>query len=403
LIRQDPQAKIVGRSLIEGHEATIVESKVPTRKQVMIQTSHRISQLLGDDDRMTLIAFDHTPTILASEVPSGPILDAAIKELEQTGGGGTSMGRAMELCFQSLRDSLGKGMTQKLIVLTDGKDQEPEFATSQVRVLADQFKIPLHAFGTGECDVDFLIQLCQITRGGEFRNIEDENDANEFFSEAFDKQKKIIATNVTLNLWLSPEIKIQELYRTKPEILFMGKVSPDTQNQIEIPVQYLEKNKSYEFLFHCELPVRDQGRFRLAKATLSYDIPMLQLQNQKIEANIVVEFTDDIEKAKVQIGDVRRVVSQAEVQRQLLFMQEKIRLIESGAASDKDKTIVAKLLEVLIARFQELGDQASANRYQDMKNEFLKTNKISVQTMNQSLAASSKVADNPGIVDIEDF
>ena len=156
-------------------------------------------------------------------------------------------------------------------------------------------------------------------------------------------------------------------------------------------------------MFCYENPASDVGRFRIAKATLQYDIPSLQLSSQVAETNIAIEYTADVEKSQVRVGDVRRVISQAEVQRQVLFLQQKIDAIKSNSATEKDKHIVARLLDNLIAKFAEIGDQQSGNMYEKMRAEFQKQGTISQQMLNQSLAASSKVGETVGVTEIDDF
>lgn len=403
LIRDDPNCKIVGENIVEGKHSTVVETEVPSRAQVAQNVVRQISQMMTANDRMTLIAFDHQAYTLANHQAKGDLLERAVDQLEQVGGGGTSMGRGLQLAFDSIRESKVQGLTQKVIVLTDGEDQEPDFAKSQVQSLTQEFQTPLNAFGTGECNVDFLMNLCQFGKGGAFNDIRNEDEARQFLCAAFDNQKNILATNVRLTLWFSPEIRVKDLYRTKPEILFVGKVDCDAQNSVGIPIEYMEKGKVYEYLFQCELPSRDVGRFRLAKVSMIYDIPAIGIVSERCEANVVVEYTGDLEIAQIRIGDVRRVVSQAEVQRQLCFMQEKLRLLETGQGQEKDRIVVARLLEALIKKFEELGDQMNLNQYKKMREEFIQSGKISQQMMNQSLAASSKVAEATALVEIDDF
>jgi len=140
----------------------------------------------------------------------------------------------------------------------------------QAQLLAEKYHVPIYAFGTGECRTEFLTQISRSTAGGGFDNIQTETYAEEHFEKFFKGQKNTLATHVSLGLWLSPEIHVQELYRTKPEILFMGTMQPDVNNTLTVPVEYMEKGRVYEFLFHCKVPGRTAGRFRLAKATLGY-------------------------------------------------------------------------------------------------------------------------------------
>src|SRR5205814_1391731 len=144
--------------------------------------------------------------------------------------------------------------------------------------------------------------------------------------------------NVFLRLWLSPEMQVRELYRTRPEILYVGDLEPDAQNQVELHLEQMERGKAYEFLFRCTVPRRSASqRFRIAKATLVFDLPALNYQRQTIENNIVIEYTADAERARERSGDVRRVLARAEVQRQVLFIQAKADILNSGQGTERDK------------------------------------------------------------------
>jgi hypothetical protein len=137
---------------------------------------------------------------------------------------------------------------------------------------------------------------------------------------------------------------------------------------------------------------------------LTYDVPQMGLTNQKAEANIVVEYTDDRSRSQVRIGDVRRVIAQAEVQRQVLFLQEKIDAVEKGAASTEDRAIVARLLDTLIKKYQEFNDQAMVNQYRTMLAEYQRKGTISQDMLNRSLASSSRPQGGGAVVvDVEDY
>ena len=105
-------------------------------------------------------------------------------------------------------------------------------------------------------------------------------------------------------------VPLRELYRTRPEILYVGDVAPDANNQVELRLEQLERGKAYEFLFRCTLPARQAPqRFRIAKASLAYELPGQGGKQETVEANLVVEYTADAERARERSGDVRRVLA----------------------------------------------------------------------------------------------
>ena len=403
IIRDDPRARVIGHDVKEGQAVDVVQTSVPSRLAVAQAVVRRLIERMKPSDRLTLVAFDHQAyTLLAGVAGSRrDELRRAADALGDVGGGGTSLGRA----FQAVLKSVGtqrEEATRRLVLLTDGKDQEPDLALEQAHAVGTQNRIPIHALGTGECRADFLKQVAQAS--GAFDYVFHEDDAESCFDRFFRSQQNILATNVSLSLWLSPEIHVQELYRTRPEILYVGAMKPDAGNVVRVPIEYVERGKEYQFLFQCKLPARKTaGAFRLAKATLSYDVPALGLRGQKAEQNVAVEYTDDRSRAQVRVGDVRRVVAQAEVQRQVLYLQEKIDAIEKGAATAEDRTTVSRLLDVLIKKYQEFGDQAMVNQYSDMLKMFERKGTISQDMLNRSLASSSRPQGSGAAVLVEDF
>jgi hypothetical protein len=292
--------------------------------------------------------------------------------------------------------------TRRLVLLTDGKDQEPDLALEQAQVVGTHHHIPIHAFGTGECRADFLKQVAQAS--GAFDYLFNEEEAERCFDRVFASQKNIVATGVALSFWLSPEVHAQDLSRTRPEILYLGALKPNARNTAAVPVEYLERGRVYEFLFRCQVPARaEPGRFRLARASLSYDVPALGLTGGRAEANVVVEYTDDASRAQVRVGDVRRVIAQAEVQRQVLALQEHIDAVERGTASPADRAVAARLLDALIRKYQEFGDQANVNLYRNMLADFQRKGTISQEMLNRSLAASSRPQESAPALLLEDF
>lgn len=393
LVRRDPKAMKVGSTSAEGKAAQKVVSEVPSRREMACDVVQKMVERLAGDDMVTLIAFDDQPHILLQAVSPNDMdsIWNAIQQLSSVGGGGTAMGKGFEAIRGVLASVDDSPRTRKLVLLTDGEDQDPDGTLESAKAVGWEHKLPIVAFGTGECKVAFLTELAKTSLAGGFNHIRDETVAQQLFGQAVKSQKNIQATNVALQLWLSPELQVRELYRSKPEILFVGDLEPDTNHQVSLRLEQMERGKAYEFLFRCTLPGRpDNQRFRIAKATLTYDVPSMDKTNEKLEANIIVEYTADANRAAERSGDVRKVLARAEVQRQVLFLQTKIDAIKAGGGTQRDREIVAKLLEALIKKFEDFGDQATANSYRTMKEEFTQKGTISQDMLNRSLAASSR-------------
>ncbi|MBI3411895.1 MAG: VWA domain-containing protein [Planctomycetes bacterium] len=396
LVRFDPNAQRIGQSLAEGRPAQKVFSDVPSRREIACAVVQKLAERLSAEDRLTLVAFDDKAHVLAKAISPGAldVLAPAISRLGQVGGGGTSIGHGLAAIRAILLETADATRAAKLVMFTDGEDQEPVQALAHAKGLAKEFGLPIVAFGTGECKVAFLTEMAKTTLAGAFNHIRAEADADQLFQQVLTGQKNVKATNVGLKLWLSPEVQVRELYRTRPEILYVGDLTPDASNNVHLRLEQMERGKAYEFLFRCTLPMRSGSqRLRIAKATLTFDLPGMGLADQALETNIVVEYAADPARVAERSGDVRRVLIRAEVQRQVLFLQGKVDALKNGTASDRDRVVIANLLQALTKKFDDFGDQAMANQYRAMEEEFRRQGTISQEMLNRSLAASSRAED----------
>ena len=89
------------------------------------------------------------------------------------------------------------------------------------------------------------------------------------------------------------------------------------------------------------------------------------------------------------------------MQRQVSFLQSKIDMLTSCTGTPPDREIVARMLDALVKKFTEFGDQATANQYRSMKDDFLRNGTISQDMLNRSLAASSRVDEQIVAQDID--
>ena len=279
-MRRDPNAQKVGAGSAEGKAAQRVVSDVPSRREMAGDVVQKMVERLArrrpaHADRLRRQAAPPRPRRQPQR--HGHRLASAIQELGTVGGGGTAIGKA----FESVRDILAaiqdSPRTRKLVLLTDGEDQEPNGRPRRRQIGRLGFPLPIVAFGTGECKVAFLTELAKTSLAGAFNHIRDETAAQQLFGQAVKNQKNIQATNVQLQLWLSPEIAgARALSHQAGDSVRRRSAAGHTTIRSTLRLEQMERGKAYEFLFRCSLPGRpaDQ-RFRIAKATLTCDVPSL--------------------------------------------------------------------------------------------------------------------------------
>ena len=185
LIEPDPNARTLGSSTIEGRSMSEVESSVPSRRMVAVNVVLRLVEQMGPSDRMTLIAFDDQAHPLARGLGRGRELDDAVRQLVDVGGGGTALGTAFSEVRKSLSRTGASAETQRIVLLTDGEDNEPDKAINEARQIAEEYHLPIFAFGTGDSRADFLMEVCKMTLGGAFDDIRNEREAEDSFQKFF--------------------------------------------------------------------------------------------------------------------------------------------------------------------------------------------------------------------------
>src|SRR5206468_608204 len=128
-----------------------VVSDVPSRREMAQGVVQKMVERLSGEDLFTLIAFDDEAHVLVRAVSPNDMdaLWAGIQKLGRVGGGGTRAGHAFDAIRKILGDINDEPRTRKLVLLTDGEDDEPQSALASAKSIGWDFKVPIVAFGTG--------------------------------------------------------------------------------------------------------------------------------------------------------------------------------------------------------------------------------------------------------------
>ncbi len=122
---------------------------------------------LGADDRVSLVAFDDTATLLAEgAAPDDPALMAAIDALEASGG--TDLYDGLRVAFDDVLARSGPARQRRVLLVSDGAPSSGITSEAHIVELAAAYNaegLGLSTVGVGEADVDLLRTLA-IQGGG---------------------------------------------------------------------------------------------------------------------------------------------------------------------------------------------------------------------------------------------
>jgi Ca-activated chloride channel homolog len=231
---------------------------------------------LGENDRLSIIAFDHHAQVI---IPNQPVRDltllrTAIAQLEA--GGGTAIDEGIKLGIQEA-GSGSKDRVSHIFLLTDGENEHGDNARClKLAGVASEYNFTINSLGFGNHWNQDILEAIADRAGGTLAYIEKPEQALVEFTRLFARLQSVGLTNAYLILELDRRVRLAEL---KP----IAQVAPET---IELPVQVegdlyttrigdLLVNEEKIVLVNFYLAHLADGTHTIARARVRYDDPSL--------------------------------------------------------------------------------------------------------------------------------
>lgn len=247
---------------------------------------------LSPGDYISVVMFSNrAQTIIPSMPASDPQgMKALIDRISI--GGGTNMVRGMKAGLDELRRWDIPYAIKRMILLTDGRT----VGSNKCRQLASEIReagAVIYPLGIGaDWDEGLLDEIGVLSGGAEAEFIRTPSDAMSIFQQQVQSAMDVVIRNAVLTLRLPVGVSPKRATKVLPTISDYGS-SVLSDRQIVIPLGDLEKNSPPSVLIELLVEPRPAGLFRIAQAELSYDVPMIGLQVEKVHEDIKVTFTND--------------------------------------------------------------------------------------------------------------
>jgi Ca-activated chloride channel family protein len=180
--------------------------------------------LLEPDDFVTVIAFDSDAEVALQPTRWREIdREVAMQCVEQLGaGGGTDMYEGLVRSKEAL-ESIGYraeagNPVRRLLLLSDGKDKShdpPDFERLAGEV--DETGIRIESAGIGSDYNEETIRRLGTTARGKWTHLDSPGDIEDFFGEAVEHAKDVVAPDAQLELDVAPGVEVSEVYRALPQ------------------------------------------------------------------------------------------------------------------------------------------------------------------------------------------
>jgi len=301
-------------------------------------------------------------------------------------GGGTDMEQALEKAEHQINTVSDESLSRRIILLTDGRVDGVEENCLNRAALISERGVMIDGLGFGkEFDYKFMQRLVSFSSGSTAK-IDTPSDITRVFEERVKSATNVLATNVMLKLTFTPQVRAGRGYRYNPEMLYLGNIRlPGDERSIDLPIGNIELDKAYSYVLTMTVGSREEGPMRAIAVELRYDIPSMNLVGGTSHQSVVVNYTDDPSETSLINGEVERAFDEVEIGRLVGELER--------AMGQDDHKRTSMFFDVLSRRYQELGDEAMASHYQDMKQKYAADGALSQEDMNYNRHRSTQKRD----------
>jgi len=253
-----------------------------------------VIDLLSPEDTISIIDFSSSSHVMvksqrATSASDRAKLKAAVRKL--SAGGGTEIAPALRDGLDEVKKYRSQNSIDRVILLTDGQTSN-EKACLKMADSAGKDSIPVIGLGIGsDWNEDLLRDIGQRS-GGEADYIAQPHEIGQYFQGVVQSMQASVVQNAVLTLHLVSGVEIRKIWRVLPAISDLG-YSPISGHGVIVPLGELEKTQGQALMAELLLPSRQAGTYRIAQAEVAYDVPMLNLTQEKARGDVVMSFTHD--------------------------------------------------------------------------------------------------------------
>ena len=278
----------VNFSLVLDHSGSMGGEKLRGLKEAV----KLVLDQMQPQDYVSLVIFDDNAKLVS---PSQPVTDKArLKSLVDgiQDQGGTEMSKGMQLGLTEVRKALAPTRVSRILLLTDGQTYGDEARCKQLAGDAGGLGVPITALGLGDDWNEALLDAIAQASNGVSDFVDTPSKVQQFFQAALQSMQATVVSNANLILRLVGGVTPRQVWRVVPLITQLSpKVLSD--RDVQVPLGDLESGTGQAVLVELMLPARPAGRYRIAQAEVSYDVPAAGIAGEKARSDILMTFADD--------------------------------------------------------------------------------------------------------------
>lgn len=252
---------------------------------------------MAPEDLTSVTIFNDSAQVIAKGGPlsSHAALPSKIQRIHASGG--TQMSRGLSLGLREVYHQFAADRVNQVLLLTDGQTYGDEAQCLKLAKEAGEHKIAIQALGLGDdWNEDLLDQIAKLS-GGDSDLIETADEIVPLFSQTVERSQKAVVRNAEMVLRLVSGVVPRQVWQVLPVIANLG-YTPIGQQDVQVALGELDAEQGKALLVELMLPPRQAGRYRIAQAQITYDLPAQGLTGATTRSDIVLDYTTDPQEAK---------------------------------------------------------------------------------------------------------
>ena len=334
---------------------------------------------LAPDDWVSVTTFSDSAEVIAK---NGPVADqrTVLSKIRRIrAGGGTQMSRGMSLGLREVYGHFSEDRVNQLLLLTDGQTYGDEAQCLKLAREAGEHRIPIQALGLGDdWNEDLLDEIGQRS-GGDSDLVESADEIVPLFTQTVERSQKAVVRNAQMILRLVGGVVPRQVFQVTPLISNLG-YQPIGEHDVQVQLGELDAEQGKSLLVELLLPQRRPGRYRVAQAEITYDLPLQNVTGASARGDIVVTYTTDPQESQrynARIMNLAERVTAFKLQTRAL---DQARMGDIVGATRKLRAAATRLLELGETDLAEAARQEADNLEQSGQMSASGTKKLRYQT-----------------------
>ncbi len=311
--------------------------------------------MLDQQDTVSVVIFDHRTEVI---IPGAPVqnrqdLKDRISRIRDAGG--TKIAPAVEKALREIEKDR-RGGIRRLLLLTDGQTENENECLLRAED-AGRIGVPITALGVGkDWNEDLLIEMANRSNGTA-DYIARPDEITEYFQNTVQRAQATVVHNTMLTLRLVQGVTPRAVWQVIPLIDNLG-YQPISERAVNVPLGELESSQGRTLLIELLVDPKPAGQYRIGQAEVTYDVPALNMVQEKTRADVLLTFANDqnqISQVNPTVMNIVEKVSAFKLQTRAL---QDLQSGDVAGATQKLKSAVTRLLS-----------QGEAELAQTMQNE----------------------------------